>query len=98
MAIQKKKEDIHLNTFCPYSYFFLYLGTLCLAWAAQVVLVVKNPLANAADLRDAGLTPGLGRSPRGGHGNQLHYSCLENPTDKEAWQVMSIGSQRVRHS
>ena len=45
----------------------------------QVVLVVKNPPANAGDVRDAGLTPGSGRSPEGGHGNPLQYSCLENP-------------------
>ena len=43
----------------------------------QVALVVKNPPANAGDLRDTGLIPGLGRSPRGGHGNPLQYSCLE---------------------
>ena len=41
-----------------------------------VWLVVKNPSANAGDL---GLIPGLGRSPGGGHGNPLQYSCLENP-------------------
>jgi len=43
-----------------------------------VALVVKNPPANAGDVRNRGLTPGLGRSPRGGHGNPLQYSCLEN--------------------
>ena len=47
--------------------------------ASQVVLVVKNPPANAGDIRDAGSIPGSGRSPRGGHGNPLQYSCLENP-------------------
>jgi len=52
-----------------------------------VVLVVKNPPANAGDIRDAGLTPGLGRSPGGGHGNPLHYSCLENPMDRGALQA-----------
>ena len=46
--------------------------------ASQVVLVVKNPPANAGDLRDAGSIPGLGRSRGGGHGNPLQYSCLEN--------------------
>ena len=49
--------------------------------ASQVVLVVKNPLANAGDIRDAGLIPGSGRSPREGHGNTLQYSCLENPME-----------------
>ena len=47
--------------------------------SSQVVLVVKNPPASAGDLRDAGLIPGLGRSPEGGNGNPLQYSCLENP-------------------
>ena len=51
---------------------------------SQSALVVKNPPANAGDLRDAGLIPGLGRSPRGGHSNALQCSCLENPTDGRA--------------
>ena len=50
--------------------------------ASQVALVVKNPPANAGDVRDAGLIPGLQRSPGGEHGNTLPYSCLENPMDK----------------
>ena len=41
--------------------------------------MVKNSPANAGDIRDAGLIPGLGKSPGGGNGNPLHYSCLENP-------------------
>ena len=53
-------------------------------WASQVV-VVKNPPANAGDIRDPGSVPGLGRSPGGGHGNPLQYSCLENPMDRGAW-------------
>ena len=48
-------------------------------WAYQVVLVVKNPPANVGDIRDSGSIPGLGRSPRGQHGNPLQYSCLEDP-------------------
>ena len=47
----------------------------------QVALVVKNPPPNAGDIRDAGLIPGWERSPGGGHGNPLQYSCLENPKD-----------------
>ena len=46
-------------------------------------LVVKNLPANA-DVRDMGSIPGSGRSPVGGHGNPLHYSCLENLRDGEA--------------
>ena len=54
----------------------------------QVSLVVKELPANAGDVRDAGSIPGLGRSPRGGHGNALQYSCLENPVDRGAWWTM----------
>jgi len=53
--------------------------------ASQVVPVVKNQPANAGDIRDVGLIPGLGRSSGGEHGNPLQYSCLENPTDRGAW-------------
>ena len=38
----------------------------------------KEPAANTGDIRDVGLIPGSGRSPGGGHGNPLQYSCLEN--------------------
>ena len=48
-------------------------------------VVVKNPLANAGDIRDSGLIPGLGRSPGEGNGNPLQYSSLGNPMDREAW-------------
>ena len=52
---------------------------------SQMALVVKNLTANARDVRDEGSIPGSGRSPGGGHGNPLQYSCLENPMDREAW-------------
>ena len=45
----------------------------------------KSLHANAGDLRDTGLIPGFGRSPGGDNGNPLHYSCQENPMDREAW-------------
>ena len=47
--------------------------------------MVKNPLANAGDLRGVGSIPGSGIFPGGGHGNLLQYSCLKNPMDREAW-------------
>ena len=50
--------------------------------ASQVVLVVKNLLANAGDVRDMGSVLRLGRSPGGGHGNPLQYPWLENPMDR----------------
>ena len=46
-----------------------------------MVLMVKNPTANAGDTRDVGLIPGSGRSPGGGNGYPLQYSCLEYPMD-----------------
>ena len=49
----------------------------------------KEPSANAGDIRDAGQIPGLGRSPGGGHGNPLQYSCLENPMDRGGCQGYS---------
>ena len=49
--------------------------------------VVKNPPANAGDVRDVGSIPGSGRSPRGGNGNLIQYSSPENPMDGGAWQV-----------
>ena len=55
--------------------------------ASQVVLVVKNPPANAGDARDLGLILESGRSPRQGHGNPLQYSCLEKPMDRGVWQA-----------
>ena len=51
----------------------------------MMALMVKNSPANAGDLRDTGLIPGSGRSPGGGHGNPLQYSCLENLMDRGAW-------------
>ena len=47
--------------------------------------MVKNPPANAGDLRDMGLIPGSGRSPKGGHDNPLQYSYLENLLDRGNW-------------
>ena len=60
------------------------ISVVC-GWASQVVLVVKNPPANAGDVRGMGSILGLGGSPGGGHGNSLQYSCLENPMDRGAW-------------
>ena len=52
-----------------------------------MALVIKNPPANAGDVRDPGSIPGSGISPGEGNGNPLQYSCLENPTDRGAWQA-----------
>ena len=60
-----------------------------------MALVVKNPPANAGELRDAGSVPGSGRYPGGEHVNPLQCSCLENPMDRTAWQATV---QRVEKS
>ena len=53
--------------------------------------MVKNPPANAGDVRDSDLISGWGKSPGGGNGNPLQYSCLENPMDRGAWQATVHG-------
>ena len=63
------------------------------------VLAVKNLPANAREIRDVGSVPGSGRSPAGGHGNPLQYSCLENPMVKRSLVGYSPqGCKRVRHN
>ena len=59
--------------------------------------VVKNMPANEGDARDVGLIPGLGRSPGGGHGNPLQYSCLKNLIDGGVWQATVHGVRRRQH-
>ena len=55
------------------------------------VLVVKNLPDNAEEIKDMGSISGSGRSPGGGHGNLLQYSCLENPMDRGALQTSVHG-------
>ena len=57
---------------------------------------LKNPPANAGDVRDANLIPGSGRSPEEGQSNPLQYSCLENPMDRGAWRAMVHGVAKSR--
>ena len=63
-----------------------------------MVLVVKNPPANAEDIRDLGSIPGSGRSLRGGHGNPLQYSFLENTMDRGSWQANSQWGHKESHT
>ena len=75
----------------------VYISFIC--GLPGVALVVKDLPADARDIRDTGLIPGLRRSPGEGYGNPLQYSCLENPMDRGAWKAIpSMGSQRVRHN
>ena len=57
--------------------------------------MVKNPPTNAGDAGDVGSIPGSGRSPGGGNGNPLQYSCLENPTDRGAWHYSPCGRKEL---
>ena len=78
MTTSRRKQGTPLSALIPS---FNLLGD------SQVALVVKNPPANAKDIRDLGSIPGSWRSPGGRHGNPLQYSCLENPVDRGAWQA-----------
>jgi len=63
---------------------------------SQVALMVKNPPADTGDIIETGLIPGSGRSPGGGNGNPLQYSCLENPRDRRA--LAGYGPQGCKES
>ena len=71
--------------------------TYRLSFLSLVAQMVKNPPANAGDLRETGLISESGRSPAEGNSNPLQYSCLENPTDGGVWWATVHGSQRVGH-
>ena len=58
--------------------------------------MVKNLPANAGDVTDMGSIPGTGRFLGGGNGNPLQYSCLENSTDRGAWQAIVHGAAKSR--
>ena len=60
--------------------------------------MVKTPPAHAGDTEDVGSVPGSGRSPGGGNVTPLQCSCLENPIDRGAWRIQSMGLQRFRHT
>ena len=64
------------------------MGLPMATWSHPRGSAVKNQPANAGDVRDASSIPGSGRTPGGGHGTLLQYSCLENSMDIGAWQVM----------
>ena len=66
------------------------MSVLTITGAPKVALVVKNLPANAEDVRDVGSVPGLGKSPGGGYGNPLRYSCLKNPMDKRSLEFYSL--------
>ena len=88
-------EDLDSSTSLQMTQFHFFPW---LSWASQVVLVVKNALASARDIRDMGWIPELARSPGGGHGNPLQYSWLENPMEGGAWlaAVCRVAQSQIR--
>ena len=87
---------LHKLVVAIFLFFVMMVGVKGSPGGASKEHVVKNTPANAGDVRDSGSIPGSGRSPRGGHGNPLQYSCLENPMDRGAWWVTVRGVTRVR--
>ena len=77
--------------------FFSHLFLFIPPGALQVALLVKNSPANAGDLRDAGLDPGLGRSSGGGHVTHSNILVWRIPWTKEPGGLWSMGLQRVGH-
>ena len=77
----------HPPTWGAWGPFFLLLPHLCQVPGGDVLSFLPHP---------GGSLPGQGRSPRGGYGNPLQYSCLKNPVDRGAWPLQSTGSHRVR--
>ena len=67
-------------------------------WSSMLEPSGKEPAAKFRDVKDPGLIPGSGRSPGVGNGNPLQHSCLENPVDRGARWLQSVGSQRVGHN
>ena len=58
---------------------------MCISRGFPKWLSSKESACNAGNM---GVIPGSGRSPGGGHGNPLQYSCLDNPMDREAWRAI----------
>jgi len=66
--------------------------------AFQAVLVINNPPVNAGDRRDAGLIPGSGKSPGGGHSHPLQFLAWRIPWTEEPGRLQSLGLQRIGHN
>ena len=82
-----------ISTFCL-SFTLWYYICMSISYRASQVLVVENSPANAGDIRDTGLNPWSGRSPREENVNPLQYSCLEHPMGRGAWRATIHGVTR----
>ena len=74
-----------------------FFRTCVIKLGFQVALAVKNPAASAGYSGSEGSIPGWGRSPAGGHGNPLQYSCRRIPWTEEPGGLYPMGSHRVEH-
>ena len=83
LSLHIKKLWLKVNNLPDVSYPVIYT-IYSLTQACQVVLMVKNPPANADKHKRCRFNPGLGRSPGGGHSNPPQYSCLKSPMDRGA--------------
>ena len=95
--IQKKNESILLFLFhepCSNTEIVQIVSHFIFPIIVQIVshisswIQLKNPPANAGDIRDIDSIPLSGRFPGGGHSNPLQYSCLKNPMDRGAWRAV----------
>ena len=94
----KPESDLHGGTRIRLKHLSELWCYLFKGVAFPVMLVLKNLPANAGNRRDSGLVPGQGRSPGGGNGSLLQYSCLENSMERGALAGYSpIGLHRVGH-
>ena len=91
MAVFFMWPHVVLSNICFQTSFAYDTNNFELMPASKLTLGVKNPTADAGDLREVGLMPGLGRSPGGGHGNPLQNACLEKPMDRGAWRATVHG-------
>ena len=93
MGSQRVRHDLLNNNSANLNSPKILSGCLVSLRALQGGSVVKNSPANAGD---SGSISGSGISPGGGNGNPVHYSCLENPMDREAWQAIVYGVTKSR--
>ena len=74
-------------------------GDICILMADSGFRGGSDSKESACNAGDPGSIPGLGRSPEGGHGYPLQYSCLENPMDRGAWRatVQGVAQSQTQH-
>ena len=92
--VEREKQVSYINA---YRWNLEKRADASIARTSQMALVIKNPPANAGDIRDVGLILASGRFAGGGHGNPLQYSCLKNPYGQRSLVGESPYSHRVRH-